>query len=60
MTTKIVVILILKLCPNLEADSGKTIQGYKVNCMDYYVNDIYNNPSKYESQLNEIKRTRSK
>lgn len=55
MTTAIVTALILKLCPNLEAESPKyVIAGYKVNCMDYYVNDIYDNPNKYKDMLNEI------
>lgn len=61
MTTKLVVSLILQLCPNLEATDKKyVVQGYRVTCMDYYVNDIYNNPNKYEKQLNEIRRSKNK
>lgn len=55
MTTKLVVALVLKLCPNLEAESPQyVLQGYKVNCMEYYANDIYNRPSKYTELLNKV------
>lgn len=61
MTTKIVVALILKLCPNLEAESPQyVLQGYKVNCMEYYANDIYNRPNKYEKEIDKIRRFTSK
>ena len=56
MTTKVIVALILKLCPNLEAESPQyVLQGYKVNCMEYYTNDIYNQPNKYAKLLNDIR-----
>lgn len=56
---ELVVSLVLMMCPNLEEYSNKyTIQGEQTNCMDYYVNDIINNPSKYKKELAYVKSKR--
>ena len=44
----LVVALVLQLCPN-PYQMGYKLQGENVSCIDYYVNDIVNNPHKYDS-----------
>ncbi len=49
MTIEIITALIIQLCPNLEAINPKyIIQGEQVDCMEYYTNDIINNPFNYK------------
>jgi hypothetical protein len=56
MTTSIIVALINVLCPNLEAmDKRFVVQGEQVNCMEYYTNEIVNNPAKYEKMVKYVK-----
>jgi len=56
MESSIVILLIMYLCPNLEVIKPEyTIQGEQVNCMEYYTNDIINNPNKYKTLVEYVK-----
>lgn len=57
MTIDIVVSLVIMLCPKLDSMSDKyIIQDEKVNCMEYYTNDIINHPDKYKELVKYVKR----
>ena len=48
--------IVISLCPNLKKmDNKYSIQNERVNCMEYYTNDIVNNPDKYKELLNNVK-----
>lgn len=56
MTINLIVALVKVLCPDLQAISNKyIIQNEKVTCMEYYTNDIINNPHNYKDLLNNVK-----
>jgi hypothetical protein len=56
MTASIITALVIYLCPELEAiDNRYNVQGEQVNCMEYYTNEIVNNPSKYEKMVRYVK-----
>ena len=50
----LIVALVLQLCPNPHK-MGYKLQGENVSCMDYYVNDVVNNPLKYKKELQRVK-----
>jgi len=52
----LVVVAVIQLCPNLEAmDKEYVVNGYKVDCMEYYTNEIVSNPNKYKKELEDAK-----
>jgi hypothetical protein len=56
MSTALVVLLVNYLCPDFEAVKPEyNIQGETVNCMDYYTNDIINNPNNYKTLVEYVK-----
>lgn len=56
MTTSMIAAIVISLCPNLKKmDNKYSIQNERVNCMEYYTNDIVNNPDKYKELLNNVK-----